>query len=558
MTSSGSVAATPAAADVRCRLRRRSLAALLGAAALAAVTLPTAAHAAAPGAVASYAFDEGTGNTSADTTGNGRTAALRSTSWTSGRFGRALSFNGTTSLAQVADSAALDLSGAMTLEAWVRPDTTSGTATVLAKPRNRGGVSYGLELDGGKPAGFAYAGSSSRRAVAGEAVQPGTWRFLAVTYDGSSLRTYLDGEQVAAVPASGTLRRSSNPLEIGGSSVRDEGFDGAIDNVRVYSRALSGAELAADRQADAADDATAPTPEPTPTPTPTPDADADADADALSDPAHRAREREELHARPLVVRVPRRRVRRREVGRVARAGERERDAVDAGAGVREQAGDGIDHGHRAERDDPQRQARHDRRLVRHPRLRVAERHRRAARRGRRDRHERAARDEGDRVRRVHRAARVLPQRLGLRALRVRGRDRGLALRQRARCERRRMARQHRVLRWDGALRRVPVGRRERHPHPPQHDPRAVLADLRDPDEHEHVRDPERHDQRQPPGGGRLRAVLQRRPDVPGETVSGNRFARTWFPRSGYWGPTTGCEDADVFSGNVWDDTGAAL
>ena len=321
MTSSGSVAATPAAADVRCRLRRRSLAALLGAAALAAVTLPTAAHAAAPGAVASYAFEEGTGNTSADTTGNGQTAALRSTSWTSGRFGRALSFNGTTSLAQVADSAALDLSGAMTLEAWVRPDTTSGTATVLAKPRNRGGVSYGLELDGGKPAGFAYAGSSSRRAVAGEAVQPGTWRFLAVTYDGSSLRTYLDGEQVAAVPASGTLRRSSNPLEIGGSSVRDEGFDGAIDNVRVYSRALSGSELAADRQADAADDDTAAAAGADAVarrrrrhPTPSAVADADADADALSDAAHRAREREQLHARPVVVRLPRRRDRRREAG----------------------------------------------------------------------------------------------------------------------------------------------------------------------------------------------------------------------------------------------------
>jgi len=160
MNLSGSVAATPAAADVRCRLRRRSLAVLLGAAVLAAATLPTAARAAAPGAVASYAFEEGTGNTSADTTGNGRTAALRNTTWTSsGRFGNALEFNGTTSLAQVADSDALDLSEAMTLEAWVRPDTTAGTATVLAKPRNRGGFasasSHFATLRGATSAGSA-------------------------------------------------------------------------------------------------------------------------------------------------------------------------------------------------------------------------------------------------------------------------------------------------------------------------------------------------------------------------------------------------------------------
>jgi len=59
-------------------------------------------------------------------------------------------------------------------------------------------------------------------------------------------------------------------------------------------------------------------------------------------------------------------------------------------------------------------------------------------------------------------------------------------------------------------------------------------------------------------GGGYALYCNAGPDVPNETVSGNRFARTWFPRSGYWGPTTGCEDADVFSGNVWDDTGAAL
>ena len=290
MNLSGSVAATPATADVRCRLRRRSLAVLLGAAALAAATLPTAARAAAPGAVASYAFEEGTGNTSADTTGNGRTAALRNTTWTSsGRFGNALRFNGTTSLAQVADSDALDLSGAMTLEAWVRPDTTSGTATVLAKPRNRGGFAYGLELDAGKPAGLAYVGSSTRRAVAGDAVQSGAWRFLAVTYDGSSLRTYLDGAQVAEVQASGTMRRSSNPLEIGGNSVSGRGVPRRDrQRARLFARAerrrAGGGPPGGRGRRRRGNDADADRRRPTPSPTPTP-----ADPDARRRPRRRPR-----------------------------------------------------------------------------------------------------------------------------------------------------------------------------------------------------------------------------------------------------------------------------
>ena len=60
------------------------------------------------------------------------------------------------------------------------------------------------------------------------------------------------------------------------------------------------------------------------------------------------------------------------------------------------------------------------------------------------------------------------------------------------------------------------------------------------------------------GGGGYTLYCNAGPDVPNETVTGNRFARTWYARSGYWGATTGCGQADVFTGNVWDDTNAAV
>jgi hypothetical protein len=59
-------------------------------------------------------------------------------------------------------------------------------------------------------------------------------------------------------------------------------------------------------------------------------------------------------------------------------------------------------------------------------------------------------------------------------------------------------------------------------------------------------------------GGGYTLYCNAGPDVLNEIVTGNRFARTWFSKTGYWGATTGCQYADVYSGNVWDDTGAAL
>ena len=72
--------------------------------------------------VASYAFNEGTGTTTVDASGNGRTGALTNATWTTaGKYGGALSFNGSSSRVTVADAAPLHLSSAMTLEAWVNP-----------------------------------------------------------------------------------------------------------------------------------------------------------------------------------------------------------------------------------------------------------------------------------------------------------------------------------------------------------------------------------------------------------------------------------------------------
>ena len=87
----------------------------------------TVAHGATPGLVAAYSFNEGSGTSVADASGSGNGGSIGSATWTtSGKYGGALSFNGTSARVTVPDSASLDLTSAMTLEAWVYPTAGGG------------------------------------------------------------------------------------------------------------------------------------------------------------------------------------------------------------------------------------------------------------------------------------------------------------------------------------------------------------------------------------------------------------------------------------------------
>src|SRR4051812_39747199 len=98
------------------------------------------------GPVAAYSFDEGTGTTVNDASGNGNDGVINGASWTSdGRFGNALSFVAP-NWVTVNDAPSLDLTSGMTLEAWIYPTTVTGTwTTVIFKEKpDVNNQSYGL------------------------------------------------------------------------------------------------------------------------------------------------------------------------------------------------------------------------------------------------------------------------------------------------------------------------------------------------------------------------------------------------------------------------------
>jgi glucose/arabinose dehydrogenase len=200
------------------------------------------------GLVAAYGLEEGSGNATADVSGNGNLGTLAGTAWTTaGRFGRALSFNGTTSIVSVPDSASLGLAPGMTVEAWVRPSAGGGVRTVVGKERT-GGLAFALfsSAAGGAPAGSAFLDGTAFTVTGTGALPTDAWSHLAVTYDGGALRLYVGGVQVGSTPATGALPLGSGPLRLGATAVFGQRFAGQLDEVRVYDRALSAAEVGAD------------------------------------------------------------------------------------------------------------------------------------------------------------------------------------------------------------------------------------------------------------------------------------------------------------------------
>jgi hypothetical protein len=201
-----------------------------------------------PGLVAAYGFEEPSGTGVTDASGNGRDGTLSgATRSTSGRYGSTLSFDGTNDWVTVPDADALDLTSGVTMSAWVNPTALGSTYRTVLMKEQPGGLIYALYAgDGtGKPSGHVFTTSEQR--VTGPANTPlNTWTHLATTWDGSTLRTYVNGDQVASRAVAGTLRTSTGVLRLGGTGVWAEWFAGRIDEVRLYNRALTTTEIQGD------------------------------------------------------------------------------------------------------------------------------------------------------------------------------------------------------------------------------------------------------------------------------------------------------------------------
>jgi YD repeat-containing protein len=150
----------------------------------------------------------------------------------------------------VADNTLLDPTN-LTLEAWVRPDSSLSfgqVRTIFAKTNSNGNdFSYSLDY---RRSGFttnqlvfSVTTSSNTDYTVTQTLNSGTKYHIAATYNGSTMRIYVNGVQVGSGQSkTGNLRNSAQPLRIGAFWSQDY-WDGAIDEAAVYSTALSAAQI---------------------------------------------------------------------------------------------------------------------------------------------------------------------------------------------------------------------------------------------------------------------------------------------------------------------------
>ncbi len=203
--------------------------------------------------VSQWDLNEGTGATAHNDAPSGASGTLSGAlSWSQGRFGSALSFAGTTGAVEVPDSAALD-GAAVTVSAWVQSSGSPGDYRYIVVKGGNGCCtgSYGLYtgMNGGLE--FYVASSPTTYVLspdAGSGVWDGRWHNVVGTFDGSSVRLYVDGHEVG----SGTLDAlpiqyglpTSNDLVIGNYPwCAGLAFSGRIDEVKVFNRALGANEI---------------------------------------------------------------------------------------------------------------------------------------------------------------------------------------------------------------------------------------------------------------------------------------------------------------------------
>jgi VCBS repeat-containing protein len=202
--------------------------------------------------VGCWRMEEGSGTTLQDggTTPFNDGTTVASPSFAPGKIGSyAIALNGSSQYARVLDENSLDITTAITLSAWVKPGKL-GTQNILKKTLGTTTANgYELSLASNGVVFIRLNGALASRvdSVTLYPTDGNTWMHIAGTYDGTTLRIYINGVQNNTKAASITIGTNATNLGIGAEPAAAplNFFQGSIDDARIYNRALSATEITA-------------------------------------------------------------------------------------------------------------------------------------------------------------------------------------------------------------------------------------------------------------------------------------------------------------------------
>jgi uncharacterized repeat protein (TIGR01451 family) len=203
--------------------------------------------------VAHYAMEENSGTGLLDSSFYMNDGLLYGNpGWGSGVEGLAMEFDGAGDYALVPDNPSLDITDKITLAAWIKAgkaDTqylikkaiignTDGFELALSSPSSGAGPQkVFVRFNEHSSANVYRLNSTSTYPV------DGTWIHAAATYDGSTIRIYYNGREEGSAPGPSAIAVNNLDLGIGADSSGATQFQGSLDDVRVYNRALSAFEI---------------------------------------------------------------------------------------------------------------------------------------------------------------------------------------------------------------------------------------------------------------------------------------------------------------------------
>ncbi|MDO8424339.1 MAG: LamG domain-containing protein, partial [bacterium] len=208
------------------------------------------------GPTAYWKFDEGSGSTSYDSSGNSNTGTLTNmnvttatSSWSQGKYGTALNFDGVNDYVTVPNSSSTDLSGAITISAWINPSgwgAGGGYGHIAAKSPDSA-VTTGYSFYVVTPGSLKfYANNGGIALTVPNVISLNQWQHVVVTYDKQLLKIFVNGALKGSVPYAAAITTNASAFLVGARAAGWYNFDGSIDDVRIYNYARSADQITQD------------------------------------------------------------------------------------------------------------------------------------------------------------------------------------------------------------------------------------------------------------------------------------------------------------------------
>ncbi len=204
------------------------------------------------GLAGAWSFEEGNGTTATDGSGRGNTGTLSgfalsgsTSNWVTGRIGRALNFDGSDDYVSVADSTALDVSTSFTMSGWVKLAATGEDSAIFDSGTQSNHWLVQIESVSNK---IDFVERAIADNVSNTSLTAGTWYHVVVVKSGDSgtnLTFYLNGQADGTASVGSVTVPSGNKTIGNWTESNAQTFNGGIDEVHIYNRALSATEVAA-------------------------------------------------------------------------------------------------------------------------------------------------------------------------------------------------------------------------------------------------------------------------------------------------------------------------